>query len=36
MAGTVSNPLRTFDFDPDTTPNFEVVNALWDLMGTDS
>ena len=35
VAGTVANPMRTFDFDPATTPNFDIVNALWDLMGTD-
>ena len=35
VAGTVANPMRTFDFDPATTPNFDLVNALWDLMGTD-
>jgi kinetochore protein Spc24 len=34
VAGTVSNPLRTFDFDP-ATAEFDSVNALWDLMGTD-
>jgi kinetochore protein Spc24 len=36
VAGTVSNPLRAFDFDPQATPNFEIVNTLWELMGTDS
>ena len=36
VAGTVSTPLRAFDFDPQATPNFEIVNALWELMGTDS
>ncbi|PRW57531.1 kinetochore Spc24-like [Chlorella sorokiniana] len=35
VAGTVANPMRTFDFDPATTPNFDIVNALWELMGTD-
>ena len=35
VAGTVCNPLRTFDYDPGTTPNFEIVNSLWDLMGTE-
>lgn len=37
VAGTVSTPrqLRTFDFDPATTPDFAIVNELWDLMGTD-
>ena len=35
VAGTVANPLRAFDFDPAATPNFDIVNALWDLMGTD-
>lgn len=35
VAGTVADPLRTFDFDPATTPDHEIVNALWELMGTD-
>ncbi|KAL4857281.1 hypothetical protein ACK3TF_002572 [Chlorella vulgaris] len=35
VAGTVSNPLRTFDFDPAANSDFEVTNALWELMGTD-
>lgn len=36
VAGTVSSPLRAFDFDPAATPDFEITNTLWDLMGTDS
>lgn len=35
VAGTVSNPLRAFDYDPAATPNFDIVNSLWDLMGTE-
>ena len=35
VAGTVSNPLRAFDFDPQATSDFDITNALWDLLGTD-
>lgn len=35
VAGTVSDPLRVFDFDPATTSSFDITNALWDLMGTE-
>lgn len=37
VAGTVSTPsqLRPFDFDPAATPDFEIVNQLWEMMGTD-
>ena len=35
MAGTVSDPLRAFDFDPLTTSSFDIANALWDLMRDD-
>ena len=39
VAGTVSDPargtLQPFDFDPQQTPEPEVVNALWELIGTD-
>jgi kinetochore protein Spc24 len=35
VAGTVSNPLRVFDFDPAAMSDFDITNALWDLMGTD-
>ena len=35
VAGTVSDPLRAFDFDPLTTSSFDIANALWDLMRDD-
>ncbi|KAL4452276.1 hypothetical protein ABPG75_007938 [Micractinium tetrahymenae] len=37
MAGTVSTPsqLRPFDFDPAATPDFDIVNQLWEMMGTE-
>ena len=38
VAGTLSHPTRglhAFDFDPQEQPEHEIVNALWELMGTD-
>lgn len=37
VAGTVSTPsqLCPFDFDPAATPDFDIVNQLWEMMGTE-
>ena len=36
VVGVVSDPdrgdIRPFSFDPELTPTFDIVNALWDLM----
>ena len=36
VAGTVSTPsqLCPFDFDPAAMPDFDIVNQLWEMMGT--